>query len=120
MINSNKIVTVVLTFTWLSYFLIGMLGCKKKDIGTPGENEIFLLYKTFSPTSLAIKKGTTVKFINKDNANHSIISGNGLLNSGRIKSEDYYSYTFDKTGNYYFYCSNHSSNQQENGVIVVQ
>ena len=118
--NLKKTVLFFSTFIWLISILMGLDSCKKKDIGTPDENEIFLLYKTFSPTSLTIKKGTTIKFINKDNANHSVTSGSGVLNSGKIKSEDSYSYTFDNTGSYYFYCNYHSNNQQENGVIVVQ
>lgn len=120
MINSKKSTSILLNISWVIYLVMGLTSCKKTDIGTPGENEIFLLYKTFSPTSLSVKKGTTVRFINKDNANHFITSGNGVLNSGKIKSDDSYSYTFDNTGNYYFYCNYHSDNQQENGVIIVQ
>lgn len=120
MTNFKRNTLILLIKSWLIYLVIGLVSCKKKDIGTPGENEIFLLYKTFSPTSLSIKKGTTIKFTNKDNANHSVTSGNGVLNSGKIKSEDSYSYTFDNIGSYYFYCNYHSDNKQENGVIIVQ
>lgn len=99
--------------------LIAAISCKKQNIGTPGENEIFLLYKTFNPTSLAVKKGTTITFTNKDNANHSITSSTGLFDSGKIKSEVSYTHTFNDAGTYSFYCRYHS-NQQEQGTIIVQ
>lgn len=96
------------------------IGCKKQDPGTPGENEIFLEYKTFNPTSLGVKKGTTVTFINKDNANHTVTSTSSLFDSGKIKSGDSFTYTFNDEGVFYFYCNYHSSNSQEQGAIVVK
>jgi plastocyanin len=95
-------------------------GCKKQDPGKPGENEVFLEYKTFNPTQLGVKKGTTVTFINKDNANHTVTSTTNIFDSGKIKSGDSYTYTFNDEGVFYFYCSYHSSNSQEQGAIVVK
>lgn len=102
----------------VAYFSLN--SCKKKDIGTPGENEIFLLYKAFNPTQLSVKKGTTVKFTNKDNANHTATANSNLFNSGKLQTDESYTYTFDTPGTYYFYCNYHSSNNQEQGVIIVQ
>jgi plastocyanin len=96
------------------------IGCKKKEIGQPSENEIFLLYKAFTPTSLTVAKGTTVKFTNKDNANHTATSSSGRFDSGKIQSGESWSYTFTEAGTYYFYCNYHSTNQQEQGAIIVQ
>jgi len=95
-------------------------GCSKKPTGTRGENEIWLEYKLFVPQQLVVKAGTTVTFTNKDNANHSATNINGLFDSGKITSDDSYTYTFDKPGTYSFYCNYHSGNQSEQGYIVVQ
>lgn len=100
--------------------ILVMMGCKKQDPGTPGENEIFLEYKTYHPTQRSIKVGTTITFINKDNANHTVTSTNKTFDSGTIKSGESFSYTFNTAGIFYFYCNYHSSNSQEQGAIAVQ
>jgi hypothetical protein len=116
----KKTVLITLISLWIPFNLTVLSSCKKTVNGTPGENEIFLLYKTFSPTSLSVKKGTTVTFTNKDNANHTVTSNSRLFDSGKIKSGTSYSYTFSEAGTYYFYCNYHSTNQQEQGAIIVQ
>jgi len=95
-------------------------GCNKKPKGTRGENEVWLEYKLFVPQQLVVKAGTTVTFTNKDNANHTATNINGLFDSGKITSENSWSYTFDKPGTFSFYCNYHSSNTSEQGYIVVQ
>ncbi len=117
--NMYRITVSTFISACVGLILITAISCKKQNIGTPGENEIFLLYKTFSPTSLAVKKGTTITFTNKDNANHSITSSTGLFDSGKIKNEDSFLHTFNDAGTYSFYCRYHS-NQQEQGTIIVQ
>ena len=105
--------------TFLVLVLMAM-SCKKQDPGSPGENEIFLEYKTYHPTQRSIKVGTTITFINKDNANHTVTSTNKTFDSGTVKSGESFSYTFNTAGVFYFYCNYHSSNSQEQGAIVVQ
>lgn len=94
--------------------------CNKGPKGTRGENEVWLEYKLFVPQQLVVKAGTTVTFTNKDNANHTATNINGLFDSGKITSENSWSYTFDKPGTFSFYCNYHSSNTSEQGYIVVQ
>lgn len=96
------------------------MSCKKQDPGSPGENEIFIEYKTYHPTQRSITKGTTITFINKDNANHTATSTSKTFDSGTLKSGESFSYTFNDAGVFYFYCNYHSSNSQEQGAIVVQ
>lgn len=110
----KKVVVIILVFAGLTF------SCKKQDPGTPGENEIFLEYKTFRPTQLSVTKGTTVTFINKDNANHTVTSTTNLFDSGKIESGSSFTYTFNDAGIFYFYCNYHSSNSQEQGAILVK
>ncbi len=116
----KKTTLITLVAAWIIFNLTSLTGCKKTEIGTPGENEVFLLYKTFTPTQLTIKKGTTVTFTNKDNANHSVTANNHLFDSGKITSGTSYTYTFNDVGSYFYSCNYHSSIQQEQGVITVQ
>lgn len=116
----KKIVAIVFAFIGLALLGGGAIGCKKAQVEDPGENEIFLEYKTFNPTQLAVAKGTTVTFINKDNADHTATSTNKVFDSGRLKSGESFTYTFNDAGVFYFYCNYHSSSSQEQGAIVVK
>jgi plastocyanin len=101
-----------------SAFLLN--GCHKEPKGDPGPNEIWLEYKAFNPSQRKIAAGTTITFTNKDNANHSVTETHHLFDSGRIKTDESFSYTFTTPGTYYFVCNYHSSNSSEQGAILVQ
>ncbi len=107
-------------FFFFVIFTIIWCGCKKKEIGSPGPNEVWLEYKAYNPTQLQVDSGATVTFTNKDNADHSVTSTAGIFSSGKIKSGNSYTYTFNTKGNFYFYCDYHSSNSSEQGAIVVK
>lgn len=115
----KKISLIILAAGLLFFVFNGIVGCKKTKNEAPGENEIFLEYKTFNPTQLEVVKGTTVTFINKDNADHTATSTK-LFDSGRLRSGESYTYTFNDAGIFYFYCNYHSSNSQEQGAILVK
>ena len=102
----------------LSLFIAS--ACTKAPKGAPGPNEIWLQYKSFNPSTISVKAGTTVTFINKDNADHWAKGSNGLFSSGKISSGDSYSYTFTTVGTFGFYCPYHSSVPAEQGYINVQ
>jgi hypothetical protein len=109
-------------FLSLFSILVVFTTCSKRPSGAPGANEIWLEYKLFNPSQITVTAGTTVKFINKDNANHSVTNVNGIFNSGKIKSGDSFSYTFSTPGSYGFSCQYHStgSGGSEQGYINVQ
>jgi plastocyanin len=109
----KKLGSIALLAIWFT------MGCKKQQ-ETPGENEIFLEYKTFHPTQRSIAVGTTITFINKDNADHTATSTTKVFDSGKLRSGESFSYTFNTAGVFYFYCNYHSSSSQEQGAIVVQ
>lgn len=94
--------------------------CSKKPKGEPGPNEIWLEYQAYNPTQRSIAVGTTITFINKDNADHTVTSTTHAFDSGRIRSGNSFQYTFNTAGVFYFYCNYHSSNSAEQGAIRVQ
>jgi plastocyanin len=116
----KKISLSILAAGSLFFVFNGIVGCKKKEKEVPGKNEIFLEYKTFNPTQLAVPKGTTVTFISKDNADHTVTSTTKIFDSGRVRSGESFTYTFNDEGVFYFYCNYHSSNSQEQGAILVK
>jgi plastocyanin len=65
----------------------------------------------FSPTSITVKKGTTVTWTNKDSATHTITETDS---QDGPKSEDLttgqsYSFTFNTSGTFHYDCSIHTS-----------
>lgn len=73
------------------------------------DNEIF-----YDPTTIAIKQGEKVTWINQDSVIHTVTSGlpdqenAGLLFDSKIIGPNTsFEYTFDKAGNYYYYCTIH-------------
>jgi plastocyanin len=79
-------------------------------------NTITIQNTTFSPTTLNIKTGTTVTWINKDNETQNIVSNSGIFDSGNLTTNQSYNYTFNQSGSYPF----HSTiNTNLTGTIVV-
>jgi plastocyanin len=72
----------------------------------PENVDVGITAYTFSPASVQISKGGTVKWINYDNVPHDIqVDG---FNSGLIYHGYTYSFMFNNTGTYNYNCSIHS------------
>ena len=71
----------------------------------------------FTPTSLKIKAGSTVTWINKDDEPHTVFSDKGLFRSGALDTNEQFSYKFDQPGTYRYLCTIHP---QMLGTIVVE
>ncbi len=74
---------------------------------TGDEAEVEMEDFKFNPAVLVIRPGTTVKFANKDRAQHTATSDTGVFDSGYLaKGEEYY-FTFTEPGTYPYYCIPH-------------
>jgi plastocyanin len=87
--------------------------------GTPGTNEVFMQNSAFTPPNLNVAVGTTVKWINKDNLTHNVISQNPNepFNSGNMNLNAEFIHTFNEAGTFNYHCSLHPG---MTGVITVQ
>ncbi|HEY2403882.1 MAG TPA: cupredoxin family copper-binding protein, partial [Steroidobacteraceae bacterium] len=70
----------------------------------------------FTPTSLPVKAGSTVTWLNKDEEPHTVHSDTGLFHSAAMDTNDSFSFKFDEAGTYHFTCSIHP---RMIGTIVV-
>jgi plastocyanin len=84
-------------------------------VTAPKNLDVGIMSYAFSPASIQISKGGTVRWINYDNVPHNV-QGNGF-SSGLIYHGYKYSFTFNDTGTYNYNCSVHS--YMEGKVIVV-
>lgn len=71
---------------------------------------------SFSPNPVEIKVGETVTWINDDSGRHTVTSKDGVFESELMGKGQSFSYTFDKAGEYQYFCAPHPSMV---GTVVV-
>lgn len=71
----------------------------------PKEYVVEMLDFEFSPQDITIKKGDTVKWVNKGKGPHYVMTSSGLkiLDSKTIKSGESFSYTFQEIGKHKYF-----------------
>jgi len=74
---------------------------------------------SFSPATIEVPVGTTVEWVNTDDAPHVVtgVDADSPLESPALDSDDHYATTFDKPGRYRYFCSLHP---QMVGTIIVK
>lgn len=77
---------------------------------TPAPANVTVSIKNFffSPSTLTVKKGAKVIWVNNDSVAHTVTSDSGnLLNSGTLSSGQSFSFTFMNTGSVSYHCNIH-------------
>jgi len=73
---------------------------------------------TFAPGTLTVTAGTTVKWVNRDDIPHTVVSEDkSTFKSKAMDTDDSFTYTFTKPGTYTYFCSIHPKMV---GKVVVQ
>lgn len=78
-------------------------------------NNITIQNYSFSPSTLTVKKGTTVTWTNEDSVAHSIKSA--TFSSTNLNTGDKFKYTFNNPGTYDYNCGIHPT---MTGTVIVQ
>ncbi|RQW79337.1 MAG: hypothetical protein EHM14_09010 [Methanothrix sp.] len=95
---------------------VGFSGCVEKS---PSQtNAVEIKNFSFQPSSIEISAGTTVTWINRDSAEHTITAKDGSFNSGNIKTGGMFNHTFSNPGTYQYQCLIHPSMVGE--VVVTE
>lgn len=72
----------------------------------------------FTPSTLTVKVGTKVTFVNDDTTTHTATSqSGGTISSGNLANGQSYTVTFSKAGTYQYVCSIHPFMR---GTVIVQ
>jgi plastocyanin len=71
----------------------------------------------FKPANITIKRGTRVRWINRDSAAHTATANNGAFNSGLLRKGETFSRTFRTVGKKAYHCNPHPYMR---GSVVVQ
>jgi plastocyanin len=71
---------------------------------------------SFSPNPVEVKVGKIMTWINDDSGRHTVTSKDGVFNSGIMGKGESFSYTFEKAGEYPYFCEPHPNMV---GTVVV-
>lgn len=63
----------------------------------------------YKPATLNIPVGTTVVWYNKDSAPHTVTARDKSFDSGSLQRNNTFSYTFEQSGIFAYYCTTHPS-----------
>jgi plastocyanin len=72
---------------------------------------------SFSPATLTVPVGTTVRWTNADDIPHTIVSDDKIFKSKALDTDEQFTYTFTKPGTYGYFCGLHP---KMTAKIVVQ
>jgi plastocyanin len=70
-------------------------------------NSVTISNYAYAPATLTVKKGTTVTWVNKDIAKHTVTGNNGGPASSLFGQNEQYTYTFDTVGIFPYFCEPH-------------
>lgn len=106
-------------FIWLSVLLVviaaGLLRISAHARSSAAQ--VSIDNYTFGPDTLTVPAGTTVTWTNRDDIPHTVVSTDGVFRSRARDTDETFSYTFDKTGTYPYYCSVHP---KMTGKVIVK
>ncbi len=69
--------------------------------------EVTIQNLAFSPQTVAVAAGSTVRWTNKDSVDHQIASDTGAFGSSLLANGQTYSFTFTQAGTYPYHCAIH-------------
>ena len=79
--------------------------------GGPGANEVWIQNMAFSPATITVSAGTTIKWTNKDGMSHTVTSDVGgaeIFDSGSMADGATFTWQFNNTGTFKYHCTFHA------------
>ena len=118
----RSVSTAVLAVTLV--FAFAVIGSGQKAFvanaqQAPAPVEVKIDNFSFGPATLTVPVGTTVTWINHDDIPHTVVSTDDpkAFKSKVLDTDEKFSFTFSKAGNYPYFCSIHP---KMTGKVVVQ
>jgi plastocyanin len=104
------LMTVAALVVVSTLFAVSVAGAHKQPTAMAKHPTRTVLIKNFSfkPAHITIKRGTKVRWINKDSTAHTATANNGRsFDSGRLGKGQRYTHTFKRTGKKPYHCEIH-------------
>ena len=99
-----------------SFMLLGITGCQT-GTGPAMKNQVTIDRRAFSPATLTVSTGTTVTWVNKEDAVHTVTADDNSFDSGKLDTNQTFTHKFDTAGTYPYHCKLHYG---MNGSVVVK
>ena len=110
----KRSVTMVMVLVALAWAVAG----PRADGGeAPPATEVKIDNFSFGPAELTVRVGTTVKWTNRDDIPHTVVSTDKVFKSKVLDTDETFSFTFSAAGTYPYFCSIHP---KMTGQVVVQ
>jgi plastocyanin len=61
----------------------------------------------FTPAETTVKAGAKVRFVNHDDIPHTVVLADGKGRSKALDTDDSFTFVFDKTGEFVYFCGLH-------------
>jgi plastocyanin len=87
--------------------LVPNAAAQQPDTESAGGVQISIENFDFVPAEVTISPGTRVTWVNRDDAPHTATSYENKFNSGGLDTGDKFSFVFDNTGDYSYFCLLH-------------
>jgi plastocyanin len=62
---------------------------------------------SFSPDTITVPAGSTVRWTNRDDIPHTVVDNNKAFKSSVLDTDEEFTYKFSKPGTYVYFCSLH-------------
>ena len=79
--------------------------------GGPGTNEVWIQGMAFTPATITVAAGTTIKWTNKDGVAHTVTNDSGsteTFDSGSMAEGATFTHTFNTSGSFSYHCTYHA------------
>ena len=106
-LNKHLVKRGLFTLSFVCLFIFFNSSCSSNS--APPANEVFIQGMAFSPATLTVAVGTTVKWTNKDGIAHTVTSDTGLFDSKNVNANGVFSYMFMTAGTFNYHCTIHPS-----------
>ena len=112
-----RTISAIRIATALAVILLGAPRAVAAQLAPAAVAEVEIDQFAFVPQRITVKAGTTVTWINEDDAPHTIASSSKLFKSKALDTGDKFSFTFTAPGTYAYFCSVHP---HMTGTVVVE
>ncbi|MGB8888441.1 MAG: cupredoxin domain-containing protein [Candidatus Korobacteraceae bacterium] len=77
------------------------------DAHSASETAITIDNFSFTPATVTVPVGTTVRWTNRDDIPNTVVSDDKMFRSKALDTDEQFTYTFTKPGAYSYFCSLH-------------
>ncbi len=98
----------VIAIALLGLATVGKVSTVHGQAAAKSGSEVKIDNFTFAPQDLTVPAGTSVRWVNRDDIPHTVVSDDKTtFKSKALDTDDSFSYTFTKPGTYSYFCSIH-------------